>query len=149
MRIRRAVRKQPANFGRSVPHATPPQWKGYPAPLDFDIVGYKDRYEERLPDLLTGKTKALPVMRPDESKPTNVINLVDVQEGGKTKSAPKTSQRTKADRRMPPKRSHRATRRRRRAAEHLSRQRRHTIPSDRNRGRPDNWTASVPDGHAA
>lgn len=60
---------------------------------DFDIAAYKDRYEERLAALLTGKTKDLPVMRPDENKPTNVINLVDVlrkslqQEGGKSKSA--------------------------------------------------------------
>jgi DNA end-binding protein Ku len=59
---------------------------------NFDIAAYKDRYEERLAALLTGKTKALPVMRQEESKPTNVINLVDVlrkslqKEGGKGKS---------------------------------------------------------------
>jgi DNA end-binding protein Ku len=59
---------------------------------DFDIAAYKDRYEERLADLLTGKTKALPVMRQEDSRPSNIINLVDVlrksleQEGGKPKS---------------------------------------------------------------
>jgi DNA end-binding protein Ku len=58
----------------------------------FDIAAYKDRYEETLAALLSGKTKSLPVMRPDELKPTNVVNLLDVlrksleQEGGKTKA---------------------------------------------------------------
>jgi DNA end-binding protein Ku len=69
---------------------------------EFDIAGYKDRYEERLADLLTGKTKALPVMRVDESRPTNVINLVEVlrksleQEHGRTRSSSKTSRRSKS-----------------------------------------------------
>lgn len=59
---------------------------------EFDIAAYHDRYEEKLAALLTGKTKALPVMRPDEIKPTNVVNLVEIlrqsleREGGKSKS---------------------------------------------------------------
>jgi len=44
----------------------------------FDVSAYRDRYEEALADLLTGKTKALPVVRHDEPKPSNVINLLDV-----------------------------------------------------------------------
>ncbi|MGA7115582.1 MAG: Ku protein, partial [Hyphomicrobium sp.] len=63
----------------------------------FDIAAYKDRYEETLAALLSGKTKSLPVMRPDEPKPTNVVNLLDVlrksleQEGGKAKAPVKGS----------------------------------------------------------
>ena len=63
----------------------------------FDIAAYKDRYEETLAALLSGKTKSLPVMRPDEPKPTNVVNLLDVlrksleQEGGKAKAPAKGS----------------------------------------------------------
>ncbi len=62
----------------------------------FDISAYRDRYEDALAALLTGKTKTLPVMRPDEPKPTNVVNLLDVlrksleQEGGKAKSSGKS-----------------------------------------------------------
>jgi DNA end-binding protein Ku len=63
----------------------------------FDVAAYKDRYEETLAALLSGKTKSLPVMRPDEPKPTNVVNLLDVlrksleQEGGKSKAPVKGS----------------------------------------------------------
>jgi DNA end-binding protein Ku len=54
----------------------------------FDISAYRDRYEDALTGLLTGKTGKLPVVRAEEPRPTNVINLLDVlrksleQEGG-------------------------------------------------------------------
>ena len=74
----------------------------------FDVAAYKDRYEETLAALLSGKTKSLPVMRPDEPKPTNVVNLLDVlrksleQEGGKSK-APATKGGSKVPAKARPK----------------------------------------------
>ncbi len=61
----------------------------------FDVASYKDRYEEDSGSSSVGKTKSLPVMRPAEPKPTNVVSLLDVlrksleQEGLKTKGPAK------------------------------------------------------------
>lgn len=74
----------------------------------FDISTYSDRYEDALTELLTGKTKKLPVVRPEEPRPTNIVNLLDVlrksieKEGGKAvkpgggKGTAKTAARRKS-----------------------------------------------------
>lgn len=74
----------------------------------FDIAAYKDRYEETLAALLSGKTKSLPVVRRDEPKPTNVVNLLDVlrkslEKEGSTKSKTPTKGADKPTPRAKPK----------------------------------------------